>query len=338
MQPSTILRLGRSLAKTTNRPELSGRIVSDISSEEWDAALAELGGHPLQSALWGDARRTAEGFADLRLMLKLDAKPVYMMRVEQRSVPLLGKVGWAPRGPTGSFPHAHEMISGALKSEGVGLLVTDRWEEVRDAPAEAYRPRTEWIDLSLGREGVWNAFESSFRQGVRRSEKSGVEVSLSDGMPDLDRFFAICRQLSETKGFTLPSTLPLMRALLAKGANGSVEAQLLLARLKGEIAGGVFLIRCGRSLHFFWGGSDRRFSKDRVSEALHWHAIQWALQSGCSRYDLEGLDKARNAGTYVFKKKMGGREVALRGKEYFPFRSWGHFVAAWDRRRRLKVW
>jgi len=38
----------------------------------WDSELARLGGHPLQSALWGDARRQADGIDDRRFVAEDD--------------------------------------------------------------------------------------------------------------------------------------------------------------------------------------------------------------------------------------------------------------------------
>ena len=37
------------------------RCKDDHSPKEWDVLLAEMGGHPLQSALWGEAKKTVYG-------------------------------------------------------------------------------------------------------------------------------------------------------------------------------------------------------------------------------------------------------------------------------------
>jgi lipid II:glycine glycyltransferase (peptidoglycan interpeptide bridge formation enzyme) len=46
--------------------------------------------------------------------------------------------------------------------------------------------------------------------------------------------------------------------------------------------------------------------------------MDWALENGIERYDLEGIDPERNPGTYRFKIKMGGRPVELPGKRAYP--------------------
>ena len=65
----------------------------------------------------------------------------------------------------------------------------------------------------------------------------------------------------------------------------------------------------------------------RAGEAVHWAAIEWGLAMGCTRYDLEGIDPQGNPGTYKFKKKMGGTEVALSGKRYIPIGTYGRIVS-----------
>ena len=72
---------------------------NNIPSSEWDSALASLGGHPLQSALWGNAKFHVEGISDERWIAFRGVTPVWMVRVEKRQIPLIGTVGWAPRGP-----------------------------------------------------------------------------------------------------------------------------------------------------------------------------------------------------------------------------------------------
>src|SRR5262249_55174154 len=69
----------------------------------WDRELARLGGHPVQSALWGDARRAAEGIEDHRFVAERHSATLLMARMEFRRIPLVGgRVGWIPRGPAGN--------------------------------------------------------------------------------------------------------------------------------------------------------------------------------------------------------------------------------------------
>jgi GNAT acetyltransferase-like protein len=316
-------------APTADRRSTEGQIEwrGDLAPAAWDAALADLGGHPLQSALWGDARRKVDGIVDHRWMALRDGVPIWMIRVEERRLPLIGWVGWAPRGPTTTRGGGIDMTGDCvarLRGQGMRLLVIDPW---REASPQGDSPRTIWIDLTRGRDVLMGGLDKDWRYGVGRAARLGVRIAEETDDSAVERFYALCRAVSQRKGFDLPASLALMQALMLPGKSRGAEATLLVARVGDKIAAGSFLIRCGRSAHYFWGATDRAFSHQRAGEAVQWASIEWALDRHCERYDLEGVDPKRNPGTYAFKKKLGGREVVLTGKQYFPSTSVGRAIA-----------
>ena len=111
---------------------------------------------------------------------------------------------------------------------------------------------------------------------------------------------------------------------------------LYVGEVGGKLAGGALVAKSGRHLHYFWGASDRRFSKCRVSEAIQWQIIQDGVASSMERYDLEGIDPVGNPGVYEFKRKLGGTEVVLQGMEVSPL-SWVGRVAVGVGRRLGKL-
>lgn len=308
----------------------------DVDSVAWDRALAALGGHPLQSALWGDARRRIDGIRDHRWMALRAGDPIAMFRIEERKVPLVGIIGWSPRGPTSGAPLGLETLPDELRARlgglGVKLLVTNPWKKMTGVPNTIARHnafRSIWIDLGAGQDAVWARLDKGWRYGVRHAGRLGVEVLGTQASGDVEKFFALCMNLSQVKGFDLPGSLPLLLDLL-RSEGGNVEAKLFVARCDGELAAGAVVFRCGASLHYFWGATDRRFRKECPGEAVQWGAIEWAIAKGCKLYDLEGIDPKANPGTFAFKKKMGGAEVDLCGKEYFPVGMLGYPLAWLD--------
>jgi len=302
----------------------------DPPAAEWDRALARLSGHPLQSALWGEARRLADGRNDRRWMGLRNYEPIWLARIEQRRV-LGGWVGWVPRGPTGDTASGSDLpafVRQELRREGMVLLITDRWAEqpLDSQRRNASAVRTIWLDLSRGREAIWKNLDNVWRYNVGLARRRGVTVDVASNPDEIAGFASLCNTVAKTKGFILPGSAALMIELL-RSQGDEVEARLFLARLKGALRAGVFVIRCGRSLHYFWGGTDRSPPQVRAGEAAHWAAIEWGLAQGCTRYDLEGIDPKENLGTYVFKKKMGGTEVTLSGKRYFPTGPYGRIVS-----------
>src|SRR5947208_3279440 len=97
----------------------------------WDAAMARLRGHPLQTALWGEARRHADGIVTESFAAVVDGQIVWAARVESRRVGLLGRIAWVPKGPAFA-PNAlaseceRQWIE-MMRNEGYLLCVLDPW-------------------------------------------------------------------------------------------------------------------------------------------------------------------------------------------------------------------
>jgi hypothetical protein len=309
-------------------------------ANDWDQALAELGGHPLQSALWGDARRNSDGIEDRRLMLCQGGIPVLMARMEMRRLPAVSAlVGWMPRGPAGAGLLDKEAVRQLCEAADCHplFIVTDRWCESSLAPGTANTPQTIWIDLSSGAEAIWQRLDKQWRYGVGKGRRAGIEVEESCAEEDRARFVELNKEIGDRKGFETTITASMLDHLVGTRPDGAVSAHLFVARSNGTFASAALILRCGASVHYIAGGTDRRFAKQRVGEVLHWSIMEWAIKEGARLYDLEGIDRVRNPGTFAFKKKMGGREVALEGKDYYSFSALGSVAAYIDRLRSGRI-
>lgn len=298
---------------------------SDLSPHEWDSLLAISVGHPLQSALWGEARRRVEG-VEHHLWCAFSGDELIMMRrVEVRRIMKVGKIAWLPRTSTGAHPvaeAAYREFSEILRSKGYILCFEDIYQNEADIRfyGDQLSPgsRTIKIDLSAGQEILFSRLDSQWRYGVRAADRAGVTIEQSRNIEDINIFFSLCSQISRKKVFDLPGSQALVTALLQGSFSDEVEARLFLARYEGQVAAGALVIRCGRSLHYFWGATDRSFSKQRPGEAVQWGVISWAIDHGITCYDLEGINPANYSGVSAFKRKMGGVEVDLLGTYAYP--------------------
>jgi hypothetical protein len=306
-------------------------------SAEWDALIAAAGSHPLQSALWGDARREADGIVDLRLARSNPGGTATLVRMELRSIPLLGgRVGWIPRGPAGTNIDKSLLVHiGEANGRMPFVVVTDSWREgATDVPSEPTgAPETIWVDLAPGKAELWGNLDKRVRYAIQRARKAKVVFERSRAPQDRDDFFALLEKISGSKGFDLPISKGLVDRLLSASEETPVAAHLFVARIEGSLAAAALMLKCGTSIHYLAGGTDRRFAKEQVGEALQWTTIEWAIDNGATLYDMEGIDRAQNPGTYAFKKKMGGREVALLGKQYYAPSLTGRALVALDRLR-----
>lgn len=302
---------------------------------QWDCNLAKIGGHPLQSALWGNARQKIDAIPSLLFACQSENESIAgMARVEIRKAPLGQKVAWIPRGPfIGKAVHRDTMnsLQNALRRRGFIACFSDPYCEADTN--KSGQPRTIWLDLTLGLEELSKALDSQWRYGARRAVREGVIVRTTTEAADVSCFYKMCNALSEAKGFALPGSEALMQELIRSSSiDGPVRMTLYVAEVCGEMAAGALIATSGSHIHYLWGASDRRFSKYRVGEAVQWQVIQDGVAAGMTRYDLEGVDPVGNPGVYEFKRKMGGREVTLHGLEVTPLSIFGHIAVGVGRR------
>jgi hypothetical protein len=286
---------------------------------DWDRCLGLLRGHPLQSSLWGEARRDVDGIEDLRFLAGHLDHPILMARVERRRIPLLGSVAWIPKGPAhdGSpqVSTAYSILMDTLRKEDFIVVIDGAYPDpipqdiLQGTPFAA--TETAWLNPVEGRDARWAALDSQWRYGVGRAKRLGVIVEQSRRAEDIDEFFALCETISRDKKFELPGSLPLLRRLFEPIGLGASSVMLFAARVDSRLVAGAVIFRVGARAYYFWGAMNREFSRYRPGEAVQWAVIEWACRQGLQCYDLEGMDRLANPGTFDFKVKMGGRMVAL---------------------------
>ena len=308
----------------------------DVRSEDWDRELAELGGHPWQSAHWDNAEHAAHGVNGHRLLLRSGGETVQMVRVERRTIRGVGKLAWIRRGPTGRPSGVDSIqlepeISRWLSDHGFCLVVASPWqrepEPEPDIGSLKARPRTIWINLSVGRDQLWQNLNKTWRAHVGRAQRHGVVVETTRDPELVSEYFALCSHIGQIKGFVVRTSVDLIQQLIDTPHTESVETKLFVATCEGRIASGAVVARCGQSIHYMGGASNREFARQKPGEALHWAIVEWGLSKGYTRYDLEGIDPEGNPGVYAFKKKMGGEEVTLVGRHVSALNMTGRLLS-----------
>lgn len=296
---------------------------------DWDARLAAMGGHPLQSSLWGNAKRAVEGRVDHRLAYTdADGMPRWLIRVEERRAPVLGIVGWAPRGPTAGSSADVLGVPGRLRDDlgerGVRLLVSDPYIEAADnngatddAAGAGAGPRTIWVDLTVGIDAAFARLKGKVRTSIRSAAKKGVTTVETRDVGEVSAFVDMCKAVSRIKSFHLDLNPELVIALM-DNVTPDARCRLFVARREGSLLAGALIMTLGRHWHFFWGGTDRSAGDFDAGVALHWAIMETAIADGARRYDLEGIDYRANPSTGIFKRKLGGVEVELPGHTYLP--------------------
>ncbi len=288
----------------------------DLTPVEWDTLLCELGGHPLQSALWGQAKKTIYGISDRKLALYFHDQLAALIRIENRGIPLLSQIAWVPQGPTLaahlSWKDIEKPVLDYTKKTGYVLSAMTPWVRTDESNLlEKINRKTIWIDLQLGKETLWSSLDKQWRYGVRSAQRACVEASIANTKKEIADFYQLCIALSNKKAFHFSLSESFLQYLLDHGNACGVDAKLFLAKYEGKIAAGAFILRAGKNIHYLCGAVDRQYAKQRAGEFVQWSVIEWACELGYARYDLEGIDVNENSSVAAFKRKMGGEVITL---------------------------
>ena len=243
----------------------------NLTEDELDHFLSKYHGHPLQSAKWGNSKKLSTGIKDHRWAALKNGLPVFIARFEERSIFKFFKVAWCPKGPLVidkvNESTLHEEFLQRLKKKGFIICATNPWEKIELVSQSRSVFYTVWVDLTLQKEKLWENLHKKCRSDIKRAKKLGVVIEKSESLDDLRSFYKICESISKSKGFNLGSSLQLMMNLISNLHQEHVESSLFVARYEGNLCGGAFIMRCGKSIHYLWGGVNREFSHLCIGEA-----------------------------------------------------------------------
>jgi hypothetical protein len=191
------------------------------------------------------------------------------------------------------------------------------WNLARRRSSAAVPRRAHVLDLGGGAEEVWGGFHQSARRGVRKAEKSGVEVECDTTGRLVPVFHGLLR--TSTERWAAQQHEPLALARLRAGRRDPIEKfERLAASLgaamgvwvawkDGEPAASTIVLR-GRNASYTRGAMDKDLAgPTHANDLLQWAAIQDAISHGCRTYHLG--ESGWSSGLARFKEKLGARPV-----------------------------
>src|SRR3989344_3844558 len=183
--------------------------------------------------------------------------------------------------------------------------------------------KTIHIDLTTTETEIFNCFTEAKRRGVRRAQKNGVQVEISD---NIDAFIKLKNRAAgfflgfmTTRGFTKPlwnTFAPkYAKVLLAYIDNchcedpptGGDEAiskagksEIAAAPIKSgprndnqqrskEYIAGILLLWYGKTAYYWMAAASREGKKSFAPTPLVWEALKFAKKQGCTIFDFEGV-------------------------------------------------
>lgn len=153
-----------------------------------------------------------------------------------------------------------------------------------------FSPRfTYVVDLTPGRERLFDRFSGDARSNVRDCEDAGCVVELG-GVEGIRRTVEQVRERYEEQGQSYPLDSSFLEALYERLPAGDVRPYV--CTLDGEFVGGNVILASENSA-YAWVGAATPDVQLGINDALHWRAMKDGIERGESYYDLAGANKKR---------------------------------------------
>ncbi len=166
-----------------------------------------------------------------------------------------------------------------------------------------------WVlDLDKPAEMILSEMRKTTRYEIKRAEKMGVQVDVTEDPNKFDAFNTLYNQTASRQGFVQHRGLSEEFVVFAREG----KALLYTVTYEGELLAGAIVLFIGSQGIYHHGASIP--SKVPASYAIQWQAIQEAQKRGLKVYNFWGIAPEDNPkhpwrGLTLFKKGFGGREI-----------------------------
>lgn len=157
--------------------------------------------------------------------------------------------------------------------------------------------------LSLGPdEKIIAGFRDSTRRNIKKAEKQGVRVTISDSINSLKSFYNLNRITRKEHG--LPPQPYEFFHNLHRHILSQKKGFVVSAAYKGrDIASAIFFYFMDNAIYKY-GASDKNFQHLRANNLVMWEAIKWFCKNHFKGLDL-GRTEPENKGLLQFKRGWG---------------------------------
>jgi peptidoglycan pentaglycine glycine transferase (the first glycine) len=304
----------------------------EASISEWDDFLQVWpDAHLLQSSAWGELK---QGFGWGASHALIGQNPLGAQILFKPM--LFGYcIAYIPKGPVGwqvglagweaawqGFLLAVDEICRQRKA-ALLLIEPDLLENQLTSTPPGFRPglqtiqpqRTLLVDLAGGESAVLARMKQKTRYNIRLAQKKGVVVKPSQ---NIETFYQLMEVTARRDAFGVHSLEYYQKAYQI--FHPLSECELFMAEYEGEPLAGLMVFAHGSRSWYLYGASSDMHRELMPTYLVQWEAIRWAIQHGCSEYDLWGVPDDDEAnleanfpqradglwGVYRFKRGFGG--------------------------------
>ncbi len=158
------------------------------------------------------------------------------------------------------------------------------------------------LDLRKGVESIYRNVDASVRRAIRKSESSGIIVTVERSLEAMDEFYVLHGRTRRRHG--LPPQPPEFFKSIAKHLVERKLGTIVLARFADvPVAGAVFLHFGSRAIYKF-GASDSEHWPLRPNHGVMWAGIRELVKIGCDQLQF-GRTSPADEGLARFKLSWG---------------------------------
>ena len=178
-------------------------------------------------------------------------------------------------------------------SPGLTDLRPFKWSGYEVEPQYTYE-----LDLTIGKEKIWNEFSRRLKQDINQVKKNGISVEIGsrddfefiyDSLKKRARINAEKEYILEIFDTFAPSNLT-----------------IFIVKHEDRKISGLAVI-CYKSKVWFWLGNPRMTDNGPSPNTLmFWEAINWAIEHGFENLEIIGAD---TRDLFSFKRKFGGTPI-----------------------------
>ncbi|NBB22966.1 GNAT family N-acetyltransferase [Runella sp. CRIBMP] len=164
------------------------------------------------------------------------------------------------------------------------------------------------VDLEKTEEQLWAEVHSKRRNEIRRAQKEGTTVELSNTPDTIAKCYLILKTVYQRAKLPLPS-IDHFEALF-QNSTQEEGLRIFVAKYEDKIIGCMLCLAYGTTLLDYYAGAYQENYDKYPNDLLPWEVFRWAKQNGFTRFDFGGAGKPGVPyGVREYKKKFGGEMV-----------------------------
>ena len=169
------------------------------------------------------------------------------------------------------------------------------------------------LELMADEEKLFGGLESSVRRAIRKSQKDGVTVEISQGLAAVRIFYKL--QCATRKRHGLPPQPFDFFVNIHRHIMSQNQGIVAVASYAGKaVAAAIYFFLGGRAIYKY-GASDRAQQHLRANNLAMWEAIRWLAGHGATQLHF-GKTALANDGLRRFKLAWGTTEEAIEYVKY----------------------